>query len=170
MTDTLTEAQIKTFWAMVNRQDGCWLWTGSLMSKRHPYGIFRFRGRNQKAHRMAWELTNGPIPTGMFVCHKCDVPRCINPHHLFLGTPGDNVRDMIAKGRGSMQLRPHNSYFVRNPLVKARGEQCRSAKLTRAIVAEIRASIEPTRVLAARYGVVRSTIKRVRAGSQWSWL
>jgi len=63
------------------------------------YGRVNFNGQRFVAHRLAWELTNGPIPEGLFVLHKCDNPPCINPDHLFLGTNKDNTQDMLAKGR-----------------------------------------------------------------------
>jgi len=87
------------FWAKVDRTDDCWLWTACRTT--HGYGQFRpERSRGAQAHRVAWELTNGPIPAGMLVLHRCDNPPCVNPAHLFLGTQSDNMRDMYAKGRG----------------------------------------------------------------------
>jgi hypothetical protein len=76
------------------------MWTGKEFS---PFGYGRTFVRKRtrtNAHRMAWLLYRGPIPPGLCVLHRCDVPACVNPDHLFLGTPQDNVRDMMAKGRG----------------------------------------------------------------------
>lgn len=85
--------------------NGCLLWAGGATPR--GYGVFAMRRkRNGKpilqsmpAPRAAWELMHGEIPKGMFVCHHCDNPPCINVAHLFLGTPLDNFNDMIAKGR-----------------------------------------------------------------------
>jgi hypothetical protein len=81
---------------------GCWLWDGPALSGR-PYGVIsigsRDRGMRLLAHRVAFLLSHGPIPARMFVCHKCDVPACVNPDHLFLGTQRDNMRDCQRKGR-----------------------------------------------------------------------
>lgn len=79
--------------------DDCWLWTGHINHLRGGYGQFTFRGTQQKAHRVAWSSVNGPIPSGMCICHRCDVPACCNPAHLFIGTHDDNRADMLAKGR-----------------------------------------------------------------------
>lgn len=78
--------------------EGCWVW----MRPKTPhqrYGKVMYKGKRYSSHRLSWILTNGPIPDGMCVCHKCDIPRCVNPSHLFLGTMKDNTQDMIKKGR-----------------------------------------------------------------------
>lgn len=90
------------FWSKVadGAEDECWEWQASRGST--GYGQFAMWPRGMvKAHRFAWELTNGAIPPGMFVCHRCDNPLCVNPGHLFLGSHDDNMRDMWTKGRGN---------------------------------------------------------------------
>jgi len=85
------------FWLKVNKTSNYWLWEGSKQSD--GYGLFRLRGVQYRAHRVAWELTYGPIPRGMEICHHCDNPSCVRPDHLFQGTQKDNIQDAIIKGR-----------------------------------------------------------------------
>lgn len=89
------------FWANVDR-DGpneCWLWMGAC--RPTGYGLFRWNQRHDGAHRASWEMANSrPVPNGLYVLHHCDNPRCVNPEHLFIGSHTDNMRDMLAKGRG----------------------------------------------------------------------
>ena len=94
------------FWNKVDRcgPDECWEWLADKELK--GYGRFKVAGRVIKAHRFAWELENGEVPKDLCVLHKCDVPSCVNPAHLFLGTRGDNNRDCIRKGRGGSQTHP----------------------------------------------------------------
>jgi hypothetical protein len=94
------------FWSRVDKRgfDDCWHWTGRL--SEHGYGSFDDPKKPKKAHRIAWELTYGPIPDSLCVLHSCDNPACCNPSHLWLGTQLENIADMWTKGRGSPP--PHN--------------------------------------------------------------
>ncbi len=128
---------------------GCWIWSGASIPS--GYGTMTVSaGVTGYAHRASWEANNGPIPDGLFVCHRCDTPSCVNPDHMFLGTHEDNMRDMRSKGRGVF------------------GERHPSAILSESDVNEIRSSAEPYGVLANRYGVSKSAISSVRTGKNWS--
>lgn len=113
----VTSAFIESFTKRVQKTEGCWLWTGP---QRKPtgkggwgaYGLFRPKRRiNYYAHRFSWRINYGPIPDGMFVCHKCDNPTCVRPDHLFLGTHKDNMGDAKRKGR----VRNQNFYVTECP-------------------------------------------------------
>ena len=81
----------------IDEKTGCWLWDRAL--KGFGYGHKIFEGKLQSAHRISWQIHHGPIPDGMWVLHRCDVMRCVNPDHLFLGTHQDNMDDRHRKGR-----------------------------------------------------------------------
>lgn len=85
------------FWSKVQKTDGCWEWQGGRFN--FGYGRAWDGERQVLAHRLAFALTSGAIPDGLHVLHKCDVPLCVNPAHLFLGTHADNMADKCAKGR-----------------------------------------------------------------------
>lgn len=104
------------FWAHVETPvDGCWEWTGG--TTHFGYGAFKKQNRVQvNSHRYSWELHNGPIPEGVFVCHRCDNPLCVRPDHLFLGSGFDNMRDASKKGRMHNQFSKMTNCIHGHPL------------------------------------------------------
>ena len=140
------------FWEKIEigGPDDCWPWLAK--TNGDGYGVIRVMGRMEKAHRIAYMLAKGSIPTGMDVCHSCDNPPCQNPKHLWPGTNTDNVRDRNAKRR------------------TARGEQHGRAKLTKAGVSEIKRlgkeGLSQGKIAAIR-GVSRQQIGKILNGKQW---
>lgn len=145
------EAQVRHFWERVNKTDSCWLWTGPINDDSGGHGaMIRFRGRFILPHRLSWELTHGPIPDGLCVLHNCpggDVPHCVRPDHLYLGTHRDNMRDASEKGQFPCR----------------KGELHHESKLTNAQAEEIRqlAADFSLRKLAIRFNVSKPTIWKI---------
>jgi HNH endonuclease len=132
----------------------CWLWPGA--QSLGGYGRINIGpGVRVQAHRLAWELYVGPIPTDLIVLHRCDQPPCCNPEHLQLGTQQDNVDDCVAKGRR----------------VDFRGEQVGNSKLTEEKAAFIKWFLEEKKhsgiELAQKFGVSNRTISAIKHG--WAW-
>lgn len=133
---------------------GCFVFMGSLDDS--GYGRVKVNGKAVRAHRLAYELSNGPIPAGLLVCHTCDTPSCVNPAHLFLGTHQENWKDAFRKNRAS----PLPSTFQV-------GEQCHAAKLTEADVVAIRESSLSSYEAARLYGVSARSIRDIRSRLTW---
>ena len=128
---------------------GCWLWTGQLIG---GYGIIHDDSRvskARKAHRISYEIYNGPIPNGLCVLHRCDVPCCVNPEHLFLGDRIENNRDRHQKGRSGCHSGTKNG----------------RAKLAWDKAVKIRLDKRPTCDVAAEFMVCKSTVIRIRNGT-----
>lgn len=142
------------FWSMVERKgpNDCWLWTASTQVYGYGQITVRFANRqyrNLPAHRVSYQFAHGEIPVGMCVCHTCDVPRCVNPAHLFLGTKADNNADMKRKNRHPLGDRHHNR--------KLNSDQVRA----------IRNDPRPQRTIAPEYGVSSSCISGIKIRRCW---
>ncbi len=96
--------RMERFIRLVDKTDGCWLWKGATF-KNGGYGRIIIKGKHYRAHRLSYELFKVP-PGDMKVCHTCDVTRCVNPDHLWLGTDTENIADRDAKGRTARGAAP----------------------------------------------------------------
>ena len=133
------------FWEKVNKTETCWIWTGAML--KTGYGSIRVDGKALRAHRVAYELTHGPIPNGMLLRHSCDNPKCINPAHLIPGTKRENTQDALDRGQHVV------------------GEDHYKAKIPNHAIDTIRAALAagvPGKYLAKQFGVDPSTISQIK--------
>jgi len=171
------------FWTKVDRSggpDACWPWMAA--RNRSGYGVFQIEGRQESAPRVAWALTNGPIPDGLWIRHTCDNPPCANPAHLLPGTHLDNMRDRSERDRAPKGA---THAFRQHPELHARGDRTAGrkypglfagtrngrARLTEADIPDIcnrRADGESCSSIARDYGVNLTTIHRAGSGRSWA--
>ena len=141
---------------------GCWIWMRSIQPT--GYGDFRRQRKHYSAHRYSYELYNGPITNGLHVLHRCDVPCCCNPSHLFLGTNLDNIQDSSAKGRRNVRKeRPTGLTYVRR---NQNAYECRrkTSKEQREEIRKLKAGGVSNSALARMFEVSPTLIHRVLHG------
>lgn len=145
---------MQRFWDKVIKKDsGCWEWIAS--TRNGGYGAFKINGKVIDSHRFSFTLTKGDIPQGLFVCHTCDNRKCVNPDHLFLGTPKENFYDAVNKNRIDIEKLAGNGFKKDSPSP--------SRKLTKHQVTEIRVKFDNRQIakrqLAREYGVDEKAIR-----------
>jgi len=147
----MTESLAAKFWKSVGEPDanGCLHWNGYMRSQ--GYGGLKFQGKTLSAHRVAYQISKGEIPSGMCVCHTCDVRNCVNSDHLFLGTIRENTQDRDRKGRH----------------VPLPGELHGNAKLKESQVHEIRNASDTLQVIADRFGISKSQVFNIKHRKAW---
>ncbi len=176
------------FWDKVNKTNQCWLWTSATNGR--GYGVMGVNRKPKYAHRISWEMHNGPIPPGLHVCHKCDVPGCVRPDHLFLGTREDNMSDCVIKKRhiaathpeliprGEQSGRRKHPESWANVIPdaklhpeKVQGERNGNAKITDNLVREIRSlyasGAYSQTELAIQFGIKQTTISGIVLKKTW---
>ena len=129
---------------------GCWLWGG--VTNGVGYGRLKVGRKMLYAHRLQWERHNGAIPKAMLVCPKCDVPTCINPEHLFLGTFSDNIKDAVQKGRTQ------------------KGGDTYNARLSEPQVIEIFHDKRAVEVISEEYKISITHVYQIKRGDRWKHL
>jgi hypothetical protein len=154
------------FWLKVHKTQSCWLWIGA----KWPFGHGKIKNgkRTLVAHRISWEIHFGVIPDGLCVLHKCDIPSCVNPDHLFLGTKTDNNLDRDSKNR---QASGDRSGLRVHPDRVCRGEKQWNSKLTPSDVDEIRLRFsmgESQTSLSKIFPVCQSHISKIILNQAWA--
>lgn len=151
---------VARFWEKVAKggSSECWEWQGA--KDLNGYGFLYSSERPKrwkKAHRLSYELANGPIPKGMCVCHSCDNPPCVNPQHLWLGTLAENNADKVAKGRD------YDKRGSANPNVKLTAQNVMEIK-------QLRNSGWTQQQIADRFNIAQPYVSRVLRGETWKHL
>ena len=133
--------------------NGCWICTSHRPNILSGYHEMNRNGKMIRVHRHMYEKYKGEIPNGLLICHKCDNPSCINPDHLFVGTPKENSEDMVMKGRS-------------NP-PRLTGEMIGTSKLKISQIIDIRKDNRLQREIAKDYGIAQCHVSRIKLHQTW---
>jgi hypothetical protein len=142
---------------------GCWLWLGTERGS-NKYGVIKIDGKAIPAHRYSYQRFVGEIPVGMFVCHRCDNPSCVNPYHLFLGTHQDNTDDKVRKNRQAKGSKLAEAQYENRP----RGEKNGRSKLNQDKVNQIRSLNISQKEIANIFGVSQALISKIKNKEMWN--
>ena len=143
------------FLSNVQKTSSCWIWKGTRTKTKYGGYYGYASGTTRLAHRLSYELFVGSIPNGLHVCHHCDNGLCVNPRHLFLGTPNDNAKDRNQKNR------------------QARGERMNTHKLTEKQIKDIRRLWKDGTKevdIARQFNVTQANICYILKRKTWAWL
>jgi hypothetical protein len=162
---------VDEFWKRVKNVggEGCWEW--SMSRNIYGYGIAHHLKKRIGAHRLSWTLTNGEIPEGMQVLHKCDNPPCCRPDHLFLGTPLDNIHDAIMKERLQVKRGMDVVMRMKEKLLNPPAPAPKQRKLSDEQIEELRfrrRNGEKRRKLAEEFGIHPHQVWKICVGRSWS--
>lgn len=153
------ETLVVRFWSKVEKggPDDCWIWRGArtravATPQYSAYGQILFKGKMVGAHRVSYEMANGPIPTGLFVLHNCDNHFCVNPAHLRVGTAKENMQDCMERGRHKIGSQVTNAVLIESEVAKIRALRILGWKRP---------------VLAKKFGCALGTIKSILQGDTW---